>query len=86
MIHGRPLLKSKALPAGAFQLQADAGVRRYVGGAPPVGSGVHDYYITVTALDVPKTGLGPTTSAALLGFTIAGHTIARGTLVCPTSR
>jgi phosphatidylethanolamine-binding protein (PEBP) family uncharacterized protein len=73
------------LPAGAIQLGGDAGMHRYVGGAPPAGSGIHDYYITVTALDIPKSGLGSTASGAFLGFTIAGHTIARATLVCPTA-
>jgi phosphatidylethanolamine-binding protein (PEBP) family uncharacterized protein len=58
---------------------------RYIGAAPPAHSGVHDYYITVTALDVPKTGLNAATSGALLGFTIDSHTIGRATLVCPTA-
>jgi Raf kinase inhibitor-like YbhB/YbcL family protein len=75
---------SRRLPAGAFQLGGDAGMHRYIGGAPPAGSGIHDYYITVTALDVAKTGLGPSASGAFLGFNIAGHTIARATIVCPT--
>jgi phosphatidylethanolamine-binding protein (PEBP) family uncharacterized protein len=75
---------SAALPSGAFQLNGDAGAPRYVGGAPPAGSGVHEYYLTVTALDVPKSGVDATSSAALLGFTIGAHTIARATLVCPT--
>jgi len=75
---------SAVLPAGAFQLGGDAGADRYIGGAPPKDSGVHDYYITVTALDVDKSGVGPTASGALLGFTIGGHTLARATLVCPT--
>ena len=74
---------SSALPAGAFQL-SDAGAPRYVGGAPPAGSGLHEYYLTVTALDVPKSGVDATASPALLGFTIGGHTIARATLVCRT--
>jgi Raf kinase inhibitor-like YbhB/YbcL family protein len=78
-------LKSTTLPAGAIQLDGDAGVARYIGGAPPAGSGVHDYYITVTALDESSTGLGATTSGALLGFEIDSHTIARATLICPTS-
>jgi Raf kinase inhibitor-like YbhB/YbcL family protein len=65
------------LPAGAFELGGDAGAHQYVGGAPPKGSGVHDYYITVTALDVAAT--------AYLGFTIGAHTIARANIVCPTS-
>ena len=81
---GAGALNSKLLPAGAFQLGGDAGMHRYIGGAPPAGSGIHDYYITVTALDVAKTGLGPSASGAFLGFNIAGHTIARATIVCPT--
>ena len=68
----RRLQDSKLLPAGAFQLGGDAGMHRYIGGAPPAGSGIHDYYITVTALDVAKTGLGPSASGAFLGFNIAG--------------
>jgi Raf kinase inhibitor-like YbhB/YbcL family protein len=78
-------LNSKALPTGAIQLNGDAGAPRYIGAAPPRGSGVHNYYLTITALDVAKSGLGSTASGALLGFTIGGHTIARATLVCPTS-
>ena len=31
-------------------------------------------------LDIPKTGLNSKSSAALLGFTIASHTVARATL------
>jgi Raf kinase inhibitor-like YbhB/YbcL family protein len=78
-------LDSTTLPAGAIQLDGDAGAARYIGGAPPAGSGVHDYYITITALDEPVTGLGATTSGALLGFEIDSHTVARATIICPTS-
>ena len=78
-------LNSTTLPAGAIQLDGDAGMPRYIGGAPPAGSGIHDYYITITALNEPSTGLGATTSGALLGFEIDSHTIARATLICPTS-
>jgi Raf kinase inhibitor-like YbhB/YbcL family protein len=76
---------SKTLPDGAVQLGGDAGMNRYIGGAPPAGSGVHEYYITVTALDEATSGLGANASGAFLGFNIAGHTIARASLVCPTS-
>jgi len=82
---GAGALDSTMLPAGAFQLGGDAGAHRYIGGAPPAGSGVHDYYLTVTALDVPKSGVGAGASGAFLGFNIAGHTLARATLVWPTS-
>jgi Raf kinase inhibitor-like YbhB/YbcL family protein len=82
---GAGALDSTTLPAGAIQLDGDAGTPRYVGGAPPAGSGVHDYYITITALNEPNTGLGAITSGALLGFEIDSHTIARATVICPTS-
>jgi Raf kinase inhibitor-like YbhB/YbcL family protein len=81
---GAGSLDSGLLPDGAFHLGGDAGVARYIGGAPPAGSGVHDYFITVSALDVTATGVGPSASAAFLGFSIAEHTIARATLLCPT--
>jgi Raf kinase inhibitor-like YbhB/YbcL family protein len=82
---GAGALDSTTLPAGAIQVNGDAGTPRYVGGAPPAGSGVHDYYITITALNEPNTGLGATTSGALLGFEIDSHTIARATVICLTS-
>jgi Raf kinase inhibitor-like YbhB/YbcL family protein len=78
------VLNSTTLPAGAIQLEGDAGMDRYIGAAPPAGSGIHDYYITITALDEPTTGLGATTSGALLNFEIDSHTIARASLVFPT--
>ena len=78
-------LDSTTLPAGAIQLDGDAGMPRYIGGAPPAGSGLHYYYITVTALNESSTGLGATTSAALLNFEIDSHTIARAKIVCPTA-
>jgi len=78
-------LDSKVLPAGAFQLDADSGMPRYIGAAPPAHSGEHDYFITVTALDTATTGLKSTTSGALLGFTIDSHTLARATIVAPTT-
>ncbi len=65
---GAGTVGSALLPAGAFQLNADAGTPRYIGGAPPAGSGIHDYYITVTALNEASTGLNSATSPALLGL------------------
>ncbi len=76
--------ESRVLPSGAFQLGADAGARQYVGGAPPAGSGVHEYHLTVTALDAETTGLEHSAGAAFLGFATGGNTLARVTLVCPT--
>jgi Raf kinase inhibitor-like YbhB/YbcL family protein len=73
------------LPGSAFDLLGDAGVRQYVGGAPPAGSGVHDYYLTVTALNVAALpGIRRSSSADYTGFVASGHTIARATIVAPT--
>ncbi|HEV2377684.1 MAG TPA: YbhB/YbcL family Raf kinase inhibitor-like protein [Streptosporangiaceae bacterium] len=73
------------LPHGAFDLDASLGVPRYIGAAPPAGSGLHYYYITVTALNEASTGATATTSPELLGFEIGSHTLARATIICPTS-
>lgn len=76
---------SGLLPAPAVQLPNDAGLRRYFGAAPPPGSGVHRYFITVTALDVATAGVDPSSSPALLTASIAPHTLGRGYLV-PTAQ
>lgn len=81
---GAGAVRSRHLPAGAFQLGCDAGTPQFFGAAPPPRSGVHEYRITVTALDVERCGVDATASAALLGFTIAPHTLARAVIVCPT--
>ena len=81
---GAGAFHSKLLPSGALQLDADYGLARYIGAAPPKGSGIHDYYITVTALNEASTGVTAATSPALLDFLIDSHTIARATILCPT--
>ncbi len=81
---GAGAVDSPNLPAGAFQLGGDAGTPQFFGAAPPPGSGVHEYRITVTPLDVARCGVDATASAALLGFTIAPHTLARAVITCPT--
>lgn len=68
------------LPDGAWQLKNDAGVARYIGAAPPAGSGKHDYYIAVHALDVESLGLDKDATPAFLGFNMSGHTIARAVI------
>jgi Raf kinase inhibitor-like YbhB/YbcL family protein len=60
------------LPSGAFQLRGDAGMARYIGGAPPAGSGRHDYIITVSAFDADTTGIGPDASVAFWVSTLPG--------------
>ncbi|GAB2745879.1 YbhB/YbcL family Raf kinase inhibitor-like protein [Salinifilum aidingensis] len=70
-----------ALPEGALSLPNDAGLRHYLGAAPPEGNGVHHYYFVVHAVDVASIGVGKDAAPAFLGFNLSGHTLARATLV-----
>jgi Raf kinase inhibitor-like YbhB/YbcL family protein len=67
----------RELPGGALQLVNDAGMRRYIGAAPPPGHGVHRYYVAVHAVDVEKLDLSEDASPAFLGFNLFQHAIAR---------
>jgi Raf kinase inhibitor-like YbhB/YbcL family protein len=67
-----------ALPAPAFQLPNDARLARYIGAAPPAGSGKHRYIVAVHALDVPTVGVTAESTPAMLGFSMLGHILARG--------
>lgn len=68
------------LPGGAVTLVNDAGMRRYVGAAPPPGHGPHRYYVAVHALDVDKLDLSEDASPAFLGFNLFQHAIARAVM------
>jgi len=68
------------LPGGAWQLPNDARLRRYVGAAPRPGTGRHDYFIAVHALDVETLGLDHDTTPAFLCFTMSDHTLARAVI------
>jgi Raf kinase inhibitor-like YbhB/YbcL family protein len=68
------------LPAGATHLANDAGLRRYLGAAPPPGD-PHRYFVVVAALDTAETGLSGAETPALASFQTLQHTIARAMLV-----
>ena len=65
------------LPGGAQTLVNDAGMRRYIGAAPPPGHGAHRYYVAVHAVDIDKLELTEDASPAFLGFNLFQHAIAR---------
>ena len=69
------------LPVGAAQLANDAGVKRYLGPAPPQGHGVHHYFVVVHALDVAHLDLPDGATPAYLGFNLFMHTLARAVMV-----
>jgi phosphatidylethanolamine-binding protein (PEBP) family uncharacterized protein len=62
-------------------LRNDAGVRQYVGAAPPPGHGRHHYYFVVHAVDVESLGIGADVTPAFLGFNLFSHTLGRATIV-----
>ena len=65
------------LPGKALTLVNDAGMRRYVGAAPPPGHGAHRYFIAVHAVKVEKLELAEDASPAYLGFNLFMNAIAR---------
>lgn len=69
------------LPDGAFQLANDAGLKRYVGAAPPPGHGKHRYFTAVHAVDVESLDIPDSASNGFLGFNLHSHTLARAVLV-----
>jgi hypothetical protein len=70
------------MPKGAVQSRTDFGSTGYGGPCPPPGDKPHHYRITVFALDVDQlpNAKGDAASAALVGFDINFHTLAKATL------
>ncbi|MBM7772884.1 Raf kinase inhibitor-like YbhB/YbcL family protein [Actinokineospora baliensis] len=71
------------LPAGAFHVRTDFGSRDYGGAAPPQGDQVHRYYFVVHAVDVDALDVDQDSSAAVVSFNLAFHTLARA-ILAPT--
>jgi len=72
----------KLMPEGAIQSRTDFGSGGYGGPCPPAGAKPHHYRITVFAVDVDKLpdATGDAASAALVGFDLHFHTLAKATL------
>src|ERR1700737_1666183 len=68
---------SSGFPGDAITLANDAGLKRYLGAAPPPGHGVHRYFIAVHAVKVEKLELDGGASPAFLGFNLFMNAIAR---------
>lgn len=74
-------LKSDAAPKGSLQSISDTGAPGYQGPCPPEGDAPHRYLITVYALDTEKLGTTANSTAALTGFMLSRHTLAKASLV-----
>jgi Raf kinase inhibitor-like YbhB/YbcL family protein len=75
-------VKKKLTPKGAIQSRTDFGADGYGGPCPPTGDKPHHYQITVFAVDVDKLpdAKNDMASAALVGFDLHFHTLAKATL------
>ncbi len=69
------------MPEGVVQFRTDYGSFGYGGAAPPPGDHDHRYFFAIHALDVDQLDLAPDTPAAIVGFNLTAHTIARAVLV-----
>jgi Raf kinase inhibitor-like YbhB/YbcL family protein len=68
------------LPGDAVTLVNDAGMRRFIGAAPPAGHGAHRYFVVVHAVKVEKLELAEDASPAYLGFNLFANAIARAVI------
>jgi Raf kinase inhibitor-like YbhB/YbcL family protein len=75
-------VKKKLMPKGAIQSRTDLSTDGYGGPCPPAGDPAHHYQITVFAVDVAKLPFAQNdnASAALVGFDLHFHTLAKATL------
>ena len=65
----------------AIQTITDFGKTGFGGACPPKGDKAHRYIFTVHALDVETIGLDKNANAALVGFYLNSHTIAKASLI-----
>src|SRR5712671_3546576 len=74
--------KKKLMPKGAIQSRTDFGSAGHGGPCPPPGNKPHRYQITVFAVDVDKlpNAKNDAASAALVGFDLNSHALAKATL------
>ncbi len=68
------------LPAGAIQGNNDGSIAGYMGPCPPPGDKPHHYHITVFAIDSDKLDIPANATAAVVGFNLHAHTLAKAEL------
>jgi Raf kinase inhibitor-like YbhB/YbcL family protein len=68
-------------PAGALQTRTDFGASGYGGPCPPEGDHPHRYLFTVFAVSVDRLDVKADTSAAVVGFNLHFHTLAKAEIM-----
>ena len=76
-------VKANLMPEGAIQSRNDVGTYGWIGPCPPADGTSHRYIFTVFAVDKEKLQYAKdhNVSAALVGFELHFHTLAKATLV-----
>jgi Raf kinase inhibitor-like YbhB/YbcL family protein len=79
-------MKSNLMPAGTVQSRTDFGVPGWGGPCPPKGDKPHRYIFTLFAVDVDKLDANADTSAAVVGFNLHFHTLAKASFTAKYGR
>ena len=74
------------LPAGARQMRNDYGAFAWGGMCPPPGDKPHRYIFTVHALSVARIDVPDDAPAALAGFNVNAHTLAKASFTATYGR
>ena len=74
------------LPAGARHIRNDYGAYAWGGMCPPAGDKPHRYVFTLHALSVPRLDIPDDASAALAGFMVNAHTLAKASFTVTYGR
>ena len=83
---GRWRPKKPAASRGAIQGRTDYGLVGYGGPCPPPGDKPHRYQFTIFAVDVDKLDANEHATAAVVGFNLHFHTLAKATLTATFGR
>jgi Raf kinase inhibitor-like YbhB/YbcL family protein len=69
------------LPTPAARRRNEYGSNVFLGAAPPAGHGVHRYFYTVSALDVPALEVDADVTPAIVGLRLRPHIIGRAQII-----
>jgi Raf kinase inhibitor-like YbhB/YbcL family protein len=83
---GAGVVDSKLLPAGTVQGRTDFGNNAFGGACPPVGDKPHRYIFTIHALNTDKIELPTDASAAMIGYMLNAHRIAKASFTAKYGR
>ncbi len=83
---GAGVVDSNLLPAGTVQGRTDFGNNAFGGACPPVGDKPHRYIFTIHALNTDKIELPTDASAAMIGYMLNAHRIAKASFTAKYGR